>query len=65
MFVEEGFVGRIAAERHATDFSELESVHCHGADEGDVHAQGAVDARAGQAEEDAEFGRGLGMISAL
>jgi hypothetical protein len=59
VFVEEGLVGRVAAERHATDFGEFECVHGYGADEGDVYAERAVDAGAGEAEEDAEFGRGL------
>jgi hypothetical protein len=56
VFVEEGFERRIAAERHAADFGEFEGVHCDGADEGDVDAERAVDARAGEAKEDAQFG---------
>jgi len=63
MRVEEVFKGSIAAERHALDFGVLEGVHGHAADEGNVHAEGAVDAGAGEAEEDAEFGGGLRNIS--
>ena len=59
MCVKEGLPGLVPAGRHARQFSALECIHGYAADEGDVHAETAMDARAIQAHEDAEFGRGL------
>lgn len=44
---------------HALDFVDFEGVHGYAADEGDVHAEAAVDAGAVEADEGAEFGGGL------
>lgn len=52
----EGAEGGVAAELHAADLGRFEGVHGCGADEGDVHAEAAVVARAGEADEEAEFG---------
>lgn len=48
----------VSTQPHALDLGRLEGVHGDRAHEGDVHAETAVHARAGQTEEDAEFGGG-------
>jgi len=62
MCVEEVLEGLVAAGSHAHEFRALEGVHGDAADEGDVHTETAVHARAGEAHEDTELGRGLGQF---
>ena len=50
----------IAAEFHALYFGRFEGVHGYAAHKGDVHAEAAVGAGAGEADEGGEFGGGLG-----
>lgn len=59
MRVEEFLERLVAAGSHAREFGALEGVHGDAADERNVNAETAVDAGAGEAHEDAEFGRGL------
>ena len=47
----------VPAQPHALNLGGLERVHGDGPHKRDVHAQPAVDARARQADEDAELGR--------
>ena len=59
--VEEVAPRLVAALGHAQEFGRLEGIHGYAADEGDVHAEAAVDAGAGEADENAEFRGGLGF----
>jgi len=61
--VEEVLKGLIAAGGHAREFGALEGIHGYAADEGDVYTETAVHAGAGEAHEDAEFGRRLNVHS--
>lgn len=57
MLLEECSPSLVTAEAHTFDLGLFEGIHCDGADEGDVDAQAPMDAGAGEAYEDAEFGR--------
>ena len=65
MRVVEGLPGLVAACGHEAEFERLERVHGDAADEGDVHAEAAVQPRALQTDEYAEFGGGLGGVDVL
>jgi hypothetical protein len=57
--VEEVYEGLVAAGRHAREFGALEGVHGDAADKGNVDAETAMHAGAGETHEDAELGRSL------
>lgn len=54
---EEVLPALVTAQSHSFDLAGFEGVHGDAADEGDVDAEAAVDASAGEADEDAELGR--------
>jgi hypothetical protein len=49
----------VASQLHFANLECFERVHSDASDEGDVYSERAVDARAGEAEEDPELGRSL------